>query len=337
MFFLWLSPLMREGARRPLEDCDVPPVPRANGSAATAEALRLQWERELENAAASGRKPSLAWSIQRAFARNQYISILSFLVYLLLTFVQPSLVSIVLQYIMTGHVEFLGTNSGLFAAICLSLTTVVGVVFLNAGAYNMQVFGIKTKTAVSSAIFSKSMNITNTSRKKHTTGEIITLMSVDIERLWFGILVSNWLWMGPIMIAVSMALLFVEIGYPALIVAFALLTWGVFQEKMSGWIGRTRRTFVIFTSERTKLMNEILQGIRVVKLYAWEDASRARISAVRSDERRKLSRYLFLRMVNSVGGLMCYLISYCSCFVLSELDINLLGTSSYCLHSVYEL
>jgi hypothetical protein len=336
MFFLWLSPLMREGSRRPLEDRDIPPVPRANGSAATADALRVQWEREVANAAASGRQPSLAWSIQRSFSRHQFISIVLFGGYLLLTFVQPYLVSKILQYVNDGSVDFMGTKSGILAAICLGLSSVIGVMLFNSAFYNMQMFGIKTRTSVIATLFSKSMSITNTARKKYTTGEIITLMSVDTERLWLGFLLSNWLWMGPIMITVSMILLFVEIGYPALIVTFALLAWGVFQEKMSGWIGRTRRTFVSFTSERTKLMNEILQGIRVVKLYAWEDASRARIAAVRSDERRKLSRYLFLRMVNSVGGLLCCY--YTDCYLtIYKLDIDLPGPSSHCLHSIYEL
>jgi ATP-binding cassette subfamily C (CFTR/MRP) protein 1 len=35
---------------------------------------------------------------------------------------------------------------------------------------------------------------------------------------------------------------------------------------------------------RTKMLNEILNGIKVLKLYAWEGAYEARVAGVRRDE-----------------------------------------------------
>jgi ABC-type multidrug transport system fused ATPase/permease subunit len=98
-----------------------------------------------------------------------------------------------------------------------------------------------------------------------------------------------------------MYLLYLEVGYAALVVALALLAWGYFQEVVSSWIGRTRRAFVKFTAERTKLMNEILQGIRVVKLYAWEESAQERVNNVRVQEVGQLRQYLLIRMMNTVS------------------------------------
>ncbi|CAM9196721.1 unnamed protein product, partial [Ectocarpus fasciculatus] len=47
-------------------------------------------------------------------------------------------------------------------------------------------------------------------------------------------------------------------------------------------------------------MNEILQGIRVVKLYAWEEATEARINDVRAEEMKHLEEYLSIRMMNTM-------------------------------------
>ena len=57
-------------------------------------------------------------------------------------------------------------------------------------------------------------------------------------------------------------------------------------------MGILRRSLVQFTDERVKLINEILQGIRVIKLYAWEVPTEDRIYKTRDKELRLISRYL---------------------------------------------
>lgn len=49
---------------------------------------------------------------------------------------------------------------------------------------------------------------------------------------------------------------------------------------------------VKLTDERVKLINEMLQSIRVIKLYAWEAALEGRVAAVRKEETSALMRYL---------------------------------------------
>lgn len=57
-------------------------------------------------------------------------------------------------------------------------------------------------------------------------------------------------------------------------------------------IGRLRRLMVNKTDQRVKLTNEILQVIRAIKYYHWEESMYSRIQAVRSLEMDKLFTYL---------------------------------------------
>jgi len=56
-----------------------------------------------------------------------------------------------------------------------------------------------------------------------------------------------------------------------------------------------------FTDERVKVMNETLQGVRVVKLYAWEVPSQRRIQALRISEILKVAKYQLLKITFTVN------------------------------------
>jgi hypothetical protein len=70
-------------------------------------------------------------------------------------------------------------------------------------------------------------------------------------------------------------------------------------------VGQERSEIVKHTDERVKRTNELLQGIRVVKLYAWEEALSSKINGIRDKETLALRRYQMLKMSGSVRILMC--------------------------------
>ncbi len=302
VFLCWVTPVLRLGAQRPLESKDIPDTPPANGSRHTYEQLSREWEKSLsENI-----MPSLSVSILRAFKQQLLLSCYNFTFFLVVAFVQPLLVSKLLQYCTTGYVEIYGTNSGIAVALTLGVLSAVGALVFNHGFYYMQQFCLMTRMALISMLFKKSLSISSKARLETSTGEILTLMSVDVERVFMASLLCNWLVMGPVMCAVAIGLLYQEVGNAAFVVAGALLLWGYYQELIAEWIGNNRRKYVTFTAERTKLMNEILQGIRVIKYYAWEEACAKRVNSVREKELDHLSTYLLLKMANAVSCFVNY-------------------------------
>ena len=68
---------------------------------------------------------------------------------------------------------------------------------------------------------------------------------------------------------------------------------------MSTLMGRNRRAMMRHSDQRVKLMSEILQGIRVVKLYAWEQALAAKIEEIRVKELRHLRIGLYIKFGSS--------------------------------------
>lgn len=296
--FSWVTPILKAGAERPLTEDDIAWAPEHNSSLYTFRRVSYYWKKEIETSP----MPSLIRAFAKAFRLQLMLSGFCFSFYLLMTFIQPWLVSKLLQYAATGDVEIFGTHSyaGFIVALTLGGVSAIAALAFNNGFYYMQQFGLMTRSAVIAIIFEKSMHISNETRQTNSTGEIMTLMSVDVERLWLASLLCNWLIMGPLMCIVTIILLYFVTGYAALVVAAALILWAYFQELVSAWIGANRRLFVKFTAERTKIMNEILQGIRVVKLYAWEQPCAERICEIREKEVNQLGNYLMLKMSNTV-------------------------------------
>ena len=103
-------------------------------------------------------------------------------------------------------------TSGLGVAILLGLLSMVGALSINFGFYHIQTFGLLVRTSVFAQVFKKSLKISPAVRGNFTTGEIVTLMSVDAERLWFASIFGNWLWMGPVQIVGSIALLYLQVN-----------------------------------------------------------------------------------------------------------------------------
>lgn len=299
IFLSWLTPIVKLGTIKPLENEDIPSVPFINSSKYTLNLFLKYWKEEIQ---INPKNPRFGIVLIKAFGWNYYLSLINFTLFLIVTFLQPTFVARILTYVNTGSAELGYIHSGIAFAIILGVLSIFQSIVFNMGFFNMQCFGLQLRPALIAALFHKSLHISNSARASHPTGEIITLMSVDVERIWLATLLGNWLWMSPVMLIVAVALLFREVGYPSLIVGFVLIVWGYFQEIVSGWVNNTRSKLVKCTGNRTMLTNEALQGIRVIKLYAWEDPSQDRINDVRSEEMKLIRRYTLLRMMNTVSN-----------------------------------
>lgn len=77
-------------------------------------------------------------------------------------------------------------------------------------------------------------------------------------------------WGAPIFIVAILALLYVEIQWAAFVGAAAMLLLAPLSTHLGRALGMLRVQLVGLTDTRTSCMDEIINGIRVLKFYAWE-------------------------------------------------------------------
>jgi ATP-binding cassette, subfamily C (CFTR/MRP), member 1 len=77
-------------------------------------------------------------------------------------------------------------------------------------------------------------------------------------------------WGAPIFIIAILTLLYREIQWAAFVGLGAMLLLVPASAYIGKTLGMLRRKIVGFTDKRTSYMGEIINGIRVIKFYAWE-------------------------------------------------------------------
>ncbi|XP_058453712.1 multidrug resistance-associated protein 1-like [Malaya genurostris] len=144
--------------------------------------------------------------------------------------------------------------------------------------------GFRIRTGLISAIYRKALRMSSSAKKDTTVGEIVNLMSVDAQRFFELTSYLHVLWSAPLIIGLCIYLLYEILG-PAV---FAGLGVMVIMIPLTGYIAAKLRDLQVeqmrIKDERVKRMNEILSGIKVLKLYAWEPSFQKDIVSVRSDE-----------------------------------------------------
>lgn len=72
---------------------------------------------------------------------------------------------------------------------------------------------------------------------------------------------------------------------------------------LNGFLASKMRTFQIqqmkYKDERVKMMNEVLSGIKVIKLYAWEPSFEEQILKIRSKEVQVLKKIAYFNAGSS--------------------------------------
>jgi ATP-binding cassette, subfamily C (CFTR/MRP), member 1 len=296
--FSWVLPLIMEGYRRPLEAEDIPWIPGEFSCAWTSALFQKYWDAEVALGVA---KADAGRALRGCVWQFRLAAYTTFLPFIGIVLLQPYLVNDILKYISGSRKDYaLGWDSGIGLALLLGVLSLINPVFSNMSFFSLNRAGFAMKSATIAAVFKKSLRLSGAARAKHTSGQIVTLISGDAERVWNSILYSNWIWAGPLMTIIAMILLIVEAGWGAVAAFASMLFFAAFQSWAGLKVGDARKFQVGYTDERTKLINEVLQGIRIIKFYGWEKATAKRIQEMRVKEVEAITLVQLLKMINTV-------------------------------------
>ena len=156
--------------------------------------------------------------------------------------------------------------------------------------------GMRIRVGLIAAIYQKclKLSISNTS----STGFIVNLVSNDLQRFEDAAPFAHFIWIVPIQLIFTMWLIYLQIGYlfVAPLVGLVLLIplQGIFAKRF----GTLRKRVVEFRDERIKSISDMLAGILVVKLYAWEMPFMEKINQHRLDEMKLIWKASILKAIN---------------------------------------
>ncbi|XP_071426855.1 ATP-binding cassette sub-family C member 6 isoform X2 [Pithys albifrons albifrons] len=184
---------------------------------------------------------------------------------------------------------------GYFYAFTMFLLACLQTLFEQRYMYMCLVLGLRLKTAVIGLVYRKILLMSNASRKAATIGEIVNLVSVDVQKLMDLIIYFNGTWLAPIRIIICFVFLWQLLG-PSALTAVAVF---LFLLPLNFVITKKRSQFqeiqMKHKDERAKLTNAILSDIKAIKLYGWEKTFMEKVLGIRKQELEALrtSQILF--------------------------------------------
>uniref|UniRef100_A0A2K5HCW9 ATP binding cassette subfamily C member 8 n=1 Tax=Colobus angolensis palliatus TaxID=336983 RepID=A0A2K5HCW9_COLAP len=178
-------------------------------------------------------------------------------------------------------------------AVLLFLALLLQRTFLQASYYVAIETGINLRGAIQTKIYNKIMHLStsNLSMGEMTAGQICNLVAIDTNQLmWFFFLCPN-LWAMPVQIIVGVILLYYILGVSALIGAVVIILLAPVQYFVATKLSQAQRSTLEYSNERLKQTNEMLRGIKLLKLYAWENIFRTRVETTRRKEMTSLRAF----------------------------------------------
>ncbi|XP_071965517.1 multidrug resistance-associated protein 1-like [Antedon mediterranea] len=239
-------------------------------------------------------KASLLKSLVKAFGGWFVLGALYKFVYDVLLFVSPQILRLLISYTLDKSIY---EWRGYFYAVILLIVGIIQSVLLHQYFHICFVTGMHLRTAIIGAVYRKSLVLSNTARKTATVGEIVNLMSVDAQRFMDLVTYLNTIWSSPLQIIVSLYFLWGVLG-PSVLAGVGIM---VLLIPINAVLATKSRKLQVkqmaFKDARIKLMNEVLSGIKVLKLYAWEESFENKIKELRNKELAVLRKFAYLNAV----------------------------------------
>ena len=310
LLFFFIQPLIVLGTKKALEMSDMIRLPFSDLTAQAWKRLETQIERERklitdeERKKVAETKKTSGWRIIRALYRAHGIQSLwggiCLMVWVGVYGFQPLFIRAILNKIVNKHDPIFGNFSPTALWITLLCFALVQIFFLNHAFYWMFRFSFRMRAAVMNFVYRKAIKLSSASKLSQSSGNIVTLMSVDPMLIFGGTVPQHWIWLGPILIIIAMSLLTTELGPVSIVPVAMMCIMASIQVKLFNLISVTRRALLKKTDKRISVITEILSGIRIIKSYAWEKRAAQQVQELRGQETDQLRRLLYLQAANQV-------------------------------------
>ncbi|XP_037398585.1 ATP-binding cassette sub-family C member 9 isoform X4 [Pygocentrus nattereri] len=289
--YWWMNPLIIGAHKRPIELKKIGKLPIAMRSLTNYLRLKDAYEEQRQNAEDLEKSPSIWRAMYRAFGRPILLSSTFRYMADLLGFAGPLCISGIVER-LENNTEVVRMNKtedlpfGVFfmsstqllqntyvLAVLLFLALVLQRTFLQASYYVTIETGINLRGALLAMIYNKILRLStsNMSMGEMTLGQINNLVAIETNQLmWFLFLCPN-LWAMPVQIIMGVILLYYLLGFSALIGALVIVLLAPIQYLIATKLADTQKSTLDYSTDRLKKTTEILKGIKLLKLYAWEN------------------------------------------------------------------
>ncbi|XP_029151980.1 ABC transporter C family member 12 isoform X3 [Arachis hypogaea] len=251
--FGWVTPLMRQGYRKPIREKDVWKLDKCDQTETLTEKFQKCWMLEFQSS-----NPWLLRSLNNSLGKRFW----------------------------WGGIYKIGNDLSQFVGPILlnHLLNSLGVLCEAQYFQNVMRVGFQLRSTLVAAIFRKSLRLTNEGRKKFSSGKLMNMITTDANALQQICQQLHGLWSAPFRIIIAMVLLYQQLGVASLIGSLMLVLIVPLQTYVIAKMRKLTKEGLQQTDKRVGIMHEILAAMDTVKCYAWETSFQCRVQSIRDYE-----------------------------------------------------
>ncbi len=285
LFLWWVFPLVLRGWKSPLQDEDLWELKQEERGSSATEELKEAYAK-VNHDLKGERKSMLYMAMRRTYLRTLIITAVLRGITITLNLINPILLNNLIRFVSDYASKDPKPSMlvGVGWAISLLIVPITFAIAENHYFLRTMRTGMKIKSGIQGIIYDKSLSMSPSARAGSSLGEIVNLMQMDSQKIGDFLQFIHVLWSAPVQLIVSCALLFRYIQWSAVIGVLATFIAIPIQGKLMAVLMRLRRAGVGITDQRIKLINEVMQGIKAVKFYAWEKPFSKKIEEQRDQE-----------------------------------------------------
>uniref|UniRef100_A0A0N5AB16 ABC transmembrane type-1 domain-containing protein n=1 Tax=Syphacia muris TaxID=451379 RepID=A0A0N5AB16_9BILA len=299
--FSWFNKLAVKGSKQPLQVSDLWKLKNRDKSSVLVPRFNAHFLPALKGYSlvddAKG-LPSVIWSLFKTFKWSFIGGMLLKLVFDLLQFVSPQVLKMLISFIEDKR-------SPMWIGVSISLLMFFVALFqsfvLHQYFHMMFTAGMNIRSVLTSAIYTKALCLSNSARNNRTVGEIVNLMSVDIQRFQDMASFIMLFWSAPLQIVLSIYFLWRLLGVSVFAGIFVLIGMIPLNALLACRMRSAQVKQMKYKDERLKLMSEILNGMKILKFYGWENSMKKMVLAIRQKELKVLRRLAYYNAAISLS------------------------------------
>ncbi|CAK1548503.1 unnamed protein product [Leptosia nina] len=294
--FAWTLPIFWGGLKKEMEENDLYEPLEEHASGPLGDKFARLWDEEVASAEGK-RTPSLLRVILKAYAaRCMLYGFVLFFMECGIRIAQPVFLGKLVEYYSPEQKTMKPKEAYLYAGgvvICSALNVFVVHPYMMAILH----MGMKFRVACCSLIYRKSLRLSKTALGETTVGQVVNLLSNDVNRFDVAIIFLHYLWIGPLATIIITYFMWLEINWAAIVGVGFMLAFIPLQAYLGKRTSVLRLKTALRTDERVRLMNEILSGIQVIKMYTWEKPFADLVAKARKQEIKQIKATSYIRGV----------------------------------------
>ncbi|CAG9854876.1 unnamed protein product [Phyllotreta striolata] len=294
LFFCWGLKIFYKGWNKELNQDDLYKPFEEHESQHLGDQLESLWKLEkIEHS-----HPCLLRPLWKLFKKDVIIhAFWAFVLEFILKMSQPLLLGKLIEFYNPDQTT-ISSLEGYLYSLCIVLSSFLYVLVCHWYHLSLQHLGMKIRIACCSLIYRKSLRLSKKALVNTTIGQMINLLSNDVNRFDNIFRYIHYLWVGPLESLVIMYLIYEVSGFTGLSGFIILLLFIPFQMFMGKLTTNFRQKTAVKTDERVLLMSEIICGIQVIKMYTWEKAFSQLVENVRNSEINQIRLLSYIRALH---------------------------------------